>query len=280
MKSAKLLFSFLLLSLTIQSQEIDDFLVYDQKEIDKFLKSTTYILLDQHKESDYSIAISEAVKKHWHITKFEIIDKSTYLVYLKDKTKSFLTREYISGSKDLITLNLFMGGQRQLSTKGRILATVKLKHYTATDDQFIYKLPTLVQNIQWQVKTIKNLEITDENGFKSYYKSQRHIKQSRTLYILSEHLTSKVKSLEQIKNFYKYDVTLVEQEQLKQAIHNQDTSVIYLSIVAPTKNWSGQKGYYRIFSADDGQTLIKYNRSVSSSAPLGVTGYDLKTFNK
>ena len=280
MKSAKLLFSFILFSLAVQSQKIDDFLVYDQKEIDKFLKSTTYVLLDQHKESDYSLALTEAVKKHWKITKFEIIDKSTYLVYVKDKTKSFLTREYITGYKDLISLNLFMGGQRQLSTKGKLLATVKLKHYTATDHQFLYKMPTIVQNIQWQVTTIKNLGIEGENGFQTYFKSQRHIKKSRTLYVLNEHLTSKVKSLEDMKKYYKYDVTLVEQEQLKRAINEQDTNVIYLSIVAPTKNWSGQKGYYRVYSANDGETLIKYNRSVSSSAPLGVTGYDLKTFNK
>ena len=280
MRSAKLLFSLLLFSFTMQAQEVDDFLVYDQKEIEKFLKSTTYVVLDQHKDSDYSLAITDAVKKYWSITKFEIIDRSTYLSYLKDKTKSFLTREYITGDKDLISLNLFMGGQRQLNTRGRILATIKLKHYTATDHQFIYKLPNLILNIQWQVNTIKNLALESEKGFQAHMKTRRMIKQSRTLYILKEHLTNKVASLENLKKYYKYDVSVVEQEQLKNAIIKEDTNVIYLSIVAPTKNWGGQKGYYRIFTVKDGETLIKYTRSVSSSAPLGVTGFDLKNFNK
>ena len=280
MKSAKLLFSFIIFSLFVQAQEIDDFLIYDQKEIEKFLKTTTYVVLDQHKESDYSKTITEVVTKYWTITKFEIIDRSTYQIYLKDKTKSFLTREYITGTKDMITLNLFMGGQRQLTSKGKIISSIKLKHYTATDNQFLYKMPTLILNMQWYVNTMKNRMIEAPNGFKDYAKTRRQIKKSKTLYVLKEHLTNKIGSLEDLKRYYKYDVSVVGQEQLKNAIQAKDSSVIYLSIVAPTKNWGGQKGYYNVYSILDGEVLIKYNRSVSSSAPLGVTGFDLKNFNK
>jgi hypothetical protein len=280
MKAAKLIFSLLIFSFSLQSQEIDDLLVYDQKEFDRVLNSTTYIVLDQFKESNFSKTLIDAVEKYWTLTKYEIIDQGTYREYVKDKTKSFLTRNYIAGDKDWITLNLFLGGQKSMETKGKIVASIKMKHYTETDEEMVYKIPIFVQNIQWQFMMIKNNEYTSASDFNSYYKTQERYMKERTLYILNEHLTNKIESLEKVKDFYKNDVSLVDVEQIDQAIKRDDSTVVFLSIVAPTKNWSGRNGYYRIYSTNGGQTIVAYTRKVSSSAPLGVTGYDLKTFNK
>ncbi|HAW52634.1 MAG TPA: hypothetical protein DCX54_09960 [Flavobacteriales bacterium] len=280
MKAAKLIFSLIILSFSLHSQEIDDLLVYDQKEYDRLLKSTTYVVLDQYSESGFSKALTAAVEKYWDLTKFEIIDQGTYREYINDKTKSFLTRNYIAGDKDWITLNLFMGGQKSMETKGKIVASVKMKHYTEPDEDMLYKIPVFVQNIQWQFRMVKNNAYTSASDFNKYYKTQSMVMKTRTLYILNQHLTNKVESLEKVKDYYKNDVSLVDAEQINQAITNQDSNVVFLSIVAPTKNWSGRDGYYRIYTANGGQTVIGYTRSVSSSAPLGVTGYDLKTFNK
>ena len=280
MKAAKLIFSLLIFSFSLQSQEVDDLLVYDQKEFDRLLVSTTYIVLDQHKESSFSKSLISAVEKHWDLTKYEIIDQGTYREYFKDKTKSFLTRNYIAGDKEWITLNLFMGGQKAMNTKGKVVASIRLKHNTETDDHMLYKMPVFVQNLQWQVRMIKNNNYTSASDFNKYYKTQSRVMKTRTRYILNDHLTNKIESLEKVKKYYKYDVSLVDTEQINQAIIKEDSSVVFLSIVAPTKNWSGRKGYYRIYTTNGGQTIIGYTRSVSSSAPLGVTGYDLKTFNK
>ena len=280
MKAAKLLFSVILFPLIVQCQEIDDFVVYDLKMLDKFYKTTTYIVLDQHKESSYSLALTEAIKEFWKITPFEIIDVAKYKEYKKDKTKSFLTREYIAGNKDYITLSLFMGGQKYMDTKGKLIANVKLKHYTATDEEFLYKLPTLVMNIQWKVNMEKNQKFTGESDFVEYYSKNSRILHSRKLYILNDHLTTKITDMEKLKKYYKYDVRLVSKEVIMDAIITEDSTVAYLSIVAPTKNWKGQTAYYRVFSAENGESLISYNRGVSSTAPLGVTGSDLKKFNK
>ena len=280
MKAAKLLFSILLFPIIAQCQLIDDLVEYDQKLLDKFYKSTTYIVLDQYKESSYSLAITETVKEFWKITPFEIIDQATYNTLSKDKTKSFLTREFIAGDKDLISLSLFMGGQKQMDTKGILIANVKLKHYTAVDEEFLYKLPILVQNIQWKINMVRDQKFIDERDFQDYYKKNMYVLHSRKLFILKEHLTNKMPTLEDVKKYYKYDVSIVSLDVLKDAILTQDTTVAFLSIVAPTKNWGGQTGYYRIFTPDKGECLVSYERAVSNSAPVGVIGYDLKTFNK
>ena len=167
-----------------------------------------------------------------------------------------------------------------MATKGKIIATVKLKHYTEPDEHMLYKIPVFVQNIQWQVRMVKNNNYTGASDFTKYYKTQGYMMKARTLYILNDHLTTKVESMEKVKKYYKNDVSLVDVEQIKQAIIKEDSGIVFLSIVAPTKNWNGRDGYYRIYTTRGGETVIGYTRSVSSVAPRGITGSDLKTFNK
>lgn len=280
MSFAKLLFNIVLLPLSVLGQSVDDLVVYDQKILDRFYKSTTYVVLDQHTESAFSLALSESIKEFWKITPFEIIDRATYDTYSKDKTKSFLTREHIAGDENLISLSLFMGGQKQMDVKGQLISNVKLKHYTATDEDFLYKLPVLIKNIQWKVNMIRNLKFADDLAFKKYYEDHIETLHGKKLYILNEFLTPKVQSLEELKKYYRHDVSLVTKEVLIDAIQTEDSTIAFLSIVAPVKNWGGQTAYYRIFSTDTGESLVSYERSVSSTAPVGVIGNDLKNFNK
>lgn len=279
MKAIKLLFSILVLPFMMQSQEIDDFVIYDEREFEDFMESKTYVVLDQFTESKFSLALTEAIKENWTITPFEIIDRAEYNKLKKDRNASFLTREYIAGDNKLISLSLFMGGQRYMDTKGELIANAKLKHYSATDEDFLYKLPILMKNMQWRIKLALNLKFESAEEYTQYLEDNRHLLHSKKLYILNEHLTNKVPTLEKLKKYYRHDVRLVNQSVIEDAILTQDSTVAFLSIVAPTKNYGGQTAYYRIFTADKGESLVSYERAVSSSAPVGVVGYDLMTFN-
>jgi hypothetical protein len=123
------------------------------------------------------------------------------------------------------------------------------------------------------------MKYTSQADFVTYYQNQVDVLHKKKLYILNEYLTNKIESATEVEKYYKYDVAVVSREVLKDAIITQDTTIAFLSIVAPVKNWGGQKAYYRIFTTDKGECLISYERSVSNSAPAGVVGYDLKTFN-
>ena len=280
MKAAKLLFSFLALAVFAQAQEVEDLIVYEKKEVVKAVANKSYFVLDQFEESPFSLALKAAVEKYWTVTEYEFISQGNYREMISDKSKSFITRNYIAGDKDYICLNYFIGGQRGMEQRGKIIASVKLKHYTEPDEDMLYKIPTLVQNLQWKIQMKLNNNFSSAGDFEKFIQSQSHMVHSRTLYILNEYVTYKIKDLERLKKYYKHDVAVVNKEQIKQAIMNDDTSVVYLSIVAPIKNWGGQNGYYRVYSAKGGETYVAYTRGVSSTAPLGVTGYDLKVFNK
>ena len=135
-------------------------------------------------------------------------------------------------------------------------------------------------NIQWKVGVIREKKIEDAAGFDAYIEKQLGLLHQKKLYILKEHLTNKISNETELKKFYRHDVAVVTKDVLMDAITTQDSTIAYLSIVAPVKNWGGQLAYYRVFSADKGETLVSYNRAVSGAAPVGVTGYDLKKFNK
>ena len=89
MKAAKLIFSCLLIPVLSLGQSIDDRVVYEVRTLEKFMKSTTYIVLDQHTESAYSKKLTEVVKEYWKITPYEIIDRATYNEYVKRQNKIF-----------------------------------------------------------------------------------------------------------------------------------------------------------------------------------------------
>ena len=86
--------------------------------------------------------------------------------------------------------------------------------------------------------------------------------------------------MKDLQKYYKHEVALVGVDQIEDAIVTQDSAVAYLSIVAPKKNWNGQKAYYTVYKAAGGESLVSYMRPVSSAAPAGVIGSDLKTYNK
>lgn len=263
-----------------QDIEVDYLLVYGSRDFQNFYKSKTYVVMDQYAESDYSKAIQTAVEKYWKITDFEVITLGQYREMKSDKTKSFLTREHVAGNEKLIYLTLFMGGQRSMETKGKILAAVPLKYYSEDEANYLYKLDGLVQYMQWQVNSIRDLKLTSNEDFLALYNKNRHVKKTKTLYIPRAYLTNKVTSLEQIKKYYTSDVKLVNPDQIKQAIADQDEQVIYLSIVGPAKELKGRTGFFAIYTAKDGEKLWHMTRSVSNAAPVGITGYDLKKMNK
>ena len=177
-------------------------------------------------------------------------------------------------------MSLFMGGQRYMDRKGQLIANVKLKYYSATDEDFLYKMPTLIKNMQWQVDMAYKHKFESVDDYQDFLLKNRHVLHARKLYILKEHLTYKIDTQEKLAKYYKHDVRVVSKDVLIDAIITEDSTVAFLSIVAPAKNYSGQTGYYRIFTPDKGETMLSYERAVSNQALPGVIGYDLKKFRK
>ncbi|NLJ81542.1 MAG: hypothetical protein GX330_00245, partial [Bacteroidales bacterium] len=62
----------------------------DSKTINEFLRTKTYIVLEDVMFSDFNTAINKAAKKHWKITPYEIINLKKYEQLNKNPKYSFL----------------------------------------------------------------------------------------------------------------------------------------------------------------------------------------------
>lgn len=265
---------------SVVAQPIENFLVFGKKNFDYFHKYKTYVVLDRHEESDYSLAIKEAVKKYWKIGEYEFISMADYKATNTDKTRFFLTKEYVSGQKDIIHLCLFQGGQRGMETKGKILAAARLKYYSQLNESYLYKLGGTVQYLQWYLKTVEEKKIETFEGFRDYCDKQRRLIKTKTLLIEKDYYTEKVSSRSEIEKYYKNSYRVVMKEDISRVIETQDEEVVYISIIGPKKDIQGKMGYIAVYLPKDGELLYFYERKLSAVSPVGITGFDLKKLNK
>ena len=71
---------FLLLGLTFgaYAQEAKKVTYADKKQIEDFFNSKTMIVMDANPMIDYNFIMTEAVKKYWKITPYEIISSKEF----------------------------------------------------------------------------------------------------------------------------------------------------------------------------------------------------------
>ncbi len=263
-----------------QAQPIENFLVYGKKNFDYFHKYKTYVVLDRHEESDYSLAIKEAVKKYWKASEYEFITMAEYKNTFSDKSRFFLTKEYVCGEEGIIYLSLFQGGQRGMKDRGKILASARLKYYSQLNDTYLYKIGGTVQYLQWYLKVVEKKKFESFEGFEDYVNRQKSLIKTKTLLIEKDYFTEKVSSRKEIEKYYKNSYRVVMKEDITRVIETQDEEVAYISIIGPKKDIQGKTGYIAVYLPKDGEVLYMYDRKLSAVSPVGITGYDLKKMNK
>ena len=63
-----------------------------KQDIDDFLKTTTYVVLDDNAMTEWNFKIQEAVEKFWAITPYKFITRKEFDTLKNDMDKSFLVR--------------------------------------------------------------------------------------------------------------------------------------------------------------------------------------------
>lgn len=283
------LFILLLITTTHLTAQISgfEFVTFSQVESYRFKSSKTFVVLDEKESSRYNIAIKKAVKKFWKLTDYEFITPAEFENLYNDRDKSFIMLFDLSIGHlySISYLSLFMGGQKymlkggniSLTSRPKLLAVVKLMIETENVDNFIYKLPTYIQNLQWTVAVIQVKKIKNETAFGKYVRRvQRPKLGNKTLYILNQDLTKKTSTIEDIKKYYSGKVKIVTKEEIINAIENQDEKIAFVSIVGRTKEIVKKYSYIMIYTAKGGE-LLHHNYHIADILnPAGVKPVDLK----
>jgi len=230
-----------------------------QEDLDHFLTTKTYVVLESNAISDYNIEIQDAVNKFWDITEFEFLKMQDFAEKSKDKNASFLYLAGVSFEKDRSHtrykfLCLSLGGDRASLDDLKDVANIPMSYYGVDGDHYAYKLGIMIRFLQYHVQLItENHNIVSQNVYKYYNKNMAAVK-GKTLYLVEEEMARDVSSLSKIKAVYPGKVEFVDREAIKELIMAEDEDAVVLHKVGP----EGKKMNARVYKILIGLSEAKF----------------------
>jgi len=240
-------------ALSVKAQEY----LPTEADLNQFLNSKLYVVLESNPIAAYNFKIQEAVKNAWELTDFEFISLEQFEEMYNDPDKSFLmmTQVVFQNDKTKVRYNflsMFIGkpgldGFEDLPD----IAAIPLA-YTEVDEEFwVYKIESLVRFMQTHIQNMKNNpDMIKKNIFQYYNENTKDIKQ-KTLYLVKDEVAPDINTEAKIKKIYPYKVKFVTRDEIEEAIESSDESVVYLHKVGPQGTRLRARCYKIIIGAKD-----------------------------
>ena len=162
------------------------------------------------------------------------------------------------------------------------IASVPLAYYSVEEDNYTYKLASLVRFIQNHALLLKeHPEIISSNVLQHYNDNMGDVK-TKTLYVLEEELAPNVNSMARIKKVYPSPLKckIVTKEDVEEAIKNRDESVVFLHKVGPEGTKLNARCYKIIIGAADAKFYYFDYHKISNKNPDGFLEMDFKKLAK
>ena len=255
------------------------------EDIKAFLKSTTYVVLDDNPMAAYNFKIKEAVEKSWTITPFKFISTKEFETMRKDIDKSFLVLIQMKFDKDKIQavynfLSLSMGAAVNKITDMPDICSVPLSYKDVPEDSYVYKIESLIRFMQNHIKLLdQDPKLIKGNIFDYYNKNTKDIK-GKELWVVENDLEKNTRALAQIRKNYSYTVKVVTPENIEKAIADKNPNVVFLHKVGPQGTRLQARCYKIVFGAGDDQIYYFDYHTITKSEGDGLLDSDFKKMNK
>ncbi len=280
----KLLFLFILfvgfISINAQKEYLPT-----QADLDHFLTTKTYVVLEESPMSDFNFEIKEIMEKLWGLTEFQFIKTAEFNKLSADENASFLYTSLVKFEKDktesrYVFLHLSMGGPNFSIDDLHDIVSVPLGYFGVDQDNYIYKLGTLVRFMQNHIKLMQsNPEYITSNIFKHYNKNIQDVHQ-KTLYLIEDELSKEVGTAARFKQYYPYKFKIVSREEVREAIFNGDEDIVFLHKVGPEGKKLRARCYKILIGAEDAMFYYFDYHMVSDKKPDGFLVSDVKKIAK
>jgi hypothetical protein len=249
-----------------------------KQQIEAFFKSKTMVVMDANPMIGYNIVIADAVKKYWTITPFEIITSEKFDKIYTDPSLSFifLSRLELKKETDVyyLYMNVVMGAKSKDITDLPELLSLPLAYTGVDEDNYVDKLPLMVQFAQIHLERMKNKNFRMPYSLKDYNSNAKLLK-GKTLLVKESDLSPEVNTLEKIQKLYPGKVKIVDSETIMQAIENKEPDVAVLHQVGPGEDENSGRSYRLIFGTDG--ILHYYNYlTISQRYPAGMLARDFR----
>lgn len=252
-----------------------------EEDYKAFLKSKTLVVMDTNPMSDFNFKIKEVMEDVWTVTDYDFISQQEFEDKKGDPSYSFLLSTTVTFSMDKTKarytfLSLLLGKSETEVRDLPDLCSIPLSYLRVEDDSYAYKMEAFVRFIQDHVNLmIAQPDLIKANVFKYYNKNIKSLK-DKTLYLVKDDLASDVNTLSKINNLYPYNVKLVTQEEVEQALKRKDPNVVILHKVGPEGTKYKARCYKILVGAADSRFYYFDYHMINKKNPDGLLAKDLK----
>ncbi len=270
-------------ALAVNAQEY----IPSEADLNQFLNSKLYVVLESNPIAEYNFKIQEAVKEAWDLTEYEFISIDQFEEMYNDPDKAFLMMTQVVFQNDRTRvrynfLHIFIGKPGLDSFEDLPdIAAIPLS-YTEVDEEFwVYKMEALVRFMQSHAQNMRdNPDMIKKNIFEYYNEFTKDIKQ-KTLYLVKDEVAPNIDSEAKIKKIYPYKVKFVTREEIEEAITNRDDNVVFLHKVGPQGTRLRARCYKIIIGAKDANFYyFDYHWVEKGKNFDGILDADFKKMNK
>lgn len=250
-------------------------------DINKFMKSKTYVVLKNDKMSDYNSAMQEAIELHWTITPYEFIYESEFNDLRKDPDKSFLVINQVYFEKDK-TQTLFdfivltVGGNYKTVDDMPTLCAIPLCYKGALESDYDYKIGLMVKFAQNHVLTCKDNPVLTEETIADYYMTKSGNPKKKTLYLLKEEVEPEIRTKNSFATAYPYNFDYSTKEDIARLIKNNDKNALVLHVIGPQMKSALSYCIKIIIDTETGLVYYYDMQKISQKSPAHLLKSDLK----
>ncbi len=207
-------------------------------DINKFMKTTTYVVLKNDRMSDYNTAMQEAIEKHWTITPYKFVYESDFKNIKNDPDKSFLMINQVYFEKDKSQtlfdfIILTMGGNYKTADDMPTLCAVPLCYKGALETDYDYKIGLMVKFVQNHITTCQQNPALTEDNIAEYYMDKSGSPKKKTLYLLKEEVDPEIRTKNSFAGSYPFNFDYTTKENISSLIENNDKNALVLHVLGP-----------------------------------------------
>jgi hypothetical protein len=258
--------------------------VPSKDDINRFLKTKTFVVLEDNPLSEYNIVIQNVMQQEWKMTPYEFIKQSDFESKRTNPAYSFLCLLQVKFDKDKMStkynfLSLLLGAESFSYNQMPDMCSIPVSYTGVGDVEYSYKLGIFLRFIQNHVNMlIQDPSLAKANILKHYNDNISELK-GKTLYFLAEELSKDVNTIAKIKKVYPGKVKIVTTDEAQQAIADK-LDVVLLHKVGPAGSREKARCYKLLIGAADAKIYYFDYHMITEDEPDGFLAKDFKKLAK
>lgn len=270
--------------------------VAGKEAVAAFLKSTTYVVLEDNPFSGFNAYVNENMKNIWKVTPHQIITFEEFEKKMGDPKNSFMyvsqatfsrTKTSLfsantglfdnSESYEYIIISLAMGNAAKNINKMPDLCIVPVAYSEADEDHYYYKFGALIKFMGWYIRYAEN---NSDKDIRDIVKENHPDIKNYELWVVREELAHDVNTVEKISALYPYPVKITTAEEIQKAIESSNPKVAFLHKVGPEGSAQDATSWSFILTTAEGKPLYFSNHKVNAKNPDAFLVDDFKEMAK